>query len=199
MISAPIAVRGLQFGVMSEESGVLDLDFICFITFNLGLLTPNYFYTMGIEKDIQQQSFRNEHQKATVNIIFSANWLNEQIKAFLDAEDITQQQYNILRILRGSNRPMSTLQIRERMLDKMSDTSRIVERLLKKGLVEKKVCPTDKRLVDVIIAKKGSGLLEKLDRKNTELDNILDGLTEAEAHTLNHLLDKMREGPANAL
>lgn len=154
---------------------------------------------MGIEKDIQQQSFRNEHQKATVNIIFSANWLNEQIKAFLDAEDITQQQYNILRILRGSNRPMSTLQIRERMLDKMSDTSRIVERLLKKGLVEKKVCPTDKRLVDVIIAKKGSGLLEKLDRKNTELDNILDGLTEAEAHTLNHLLDKMREGPANAL
>ena len=152
---------------------------------------------MGIEKDIQQQSFRNEHQKATVNIIFSANWLNEQIKGFLDAEDITQQQYNILRILRGSNRPMSTLQIRERMLDKMSDTSRIVERLLKKGLVEKKVCTTDKRLVDVIIAKKGSGLLEKLDRKNVELDNILQGLTEEEAQMLNHLLDKMRDRPAN--
>ena len=152
---------------------------------------------MGIEKDIQQQAFRNEHQKATVNIIFSANWLNEQVKEFLDAVDITQQQYNILRILRGSNRPMSTLQIRERMLDKMSDTSRIVERLLKKGLVEKKVCPSDKRLVDVIIAKKGSALLEKLDRKNVELDNILQGLTEEEAQMLNHLLDKMRDRPAN--
>ena len=154
---------------------------------------------MGIEKDIQQQSFRNEHQKATVNIIFSANWLNEQIKGFLDTEEITQQQYNILRILRGSNRPMSTLQIRERMLDKMSDTSRIVERLLKKELVEKKVCPADKRLVDVIIAKKGSALLEKLDKKNADLDSILQGLTMEEAQMLNHLLDKMRDRPANDL
>lgn len=150
---------------------------------------------MGIEKDIQQQVFRNVHQKATVNIIFSANWLNEQIKGFLDTENITQQQYNILRILRGSNRPMSTLQIRERMLDKMSDTSRIVERLLKKGLVEKKVCPTDKRLVDVIIAKKGAALLEKLDKKNADLDSILHGLTTEEAQMLNQLLDKMREQP----
>ncbi len=88
---------------------------------------------MGIEKDIQQQSFRNEYQKATVNIIFSAGWLNERIKNLLDPEGITPQQYNILRILRGSKIPLSTLQIRERMLDKMSDTSRIVERLQKKA------------------------------------------------------------------
>lgn len=148
---------------------------------------------MGIERDIQQNAFRNEHQKAAVNIIFSSNWLNEKIKAFLDTEDITSQQYNILRILKGSNRPMSTLQIRERMLDKMSDTSRIVERLLKKSLVEKKVCPSDKRLVDVIISKKGIGLLEKLDGKNDQLDNILQSLTDEEAQTLNLLLDKMRD------
>lgn len=154
---------------------------------------------MGIEKDIQQQSFRNEYQKAIVNIIFSCSWLNERIRDFFNADDITSQQYNILRILRGSQQPMSTLQIRERMLDKMSDTSRIVERLLKKGLVEKKICAADKRLVDVIISKKGLGLLEKLDKRNEELDNILQGLSAEEAKTLNHLLDKLREHAAKSL
>ncbi|NCI47745.1 MarR family winged helix-turn-helix transcriptional regulator [Sediminibacterium soli] len=148
---------------------------------------------MGIEKDIQQQSFRNEHQKAAVNILFSGSWLNEHIKQFFEQEDITSQQYNILRILRGADKPLSTLQIRERMLDKMSDTSRIVERLLKKGLVEKKICATDKRLVDVNISKKGIALLDKLDTKNDQLDAILHGLTHDEAKVLNGLLDKMRE------
>lgn len=147
---------------------------------------------MGIEKDIQQQNFRNEFQKAAVNIIFSAGWLNERIKTWLETEDITPQQYNILRILRGSKTPMSTLQIRERMLDKMSDTSRIVERLQKKGMVEKKICPSDKRLVDVVISKKGVTLLEKLDRRNGELDSLLQPLSAEEAQTLNALLDKMR-------
>ncbi|NCI48495.1 MarR family transcriptional regulator [Sediminibacterium roseum] len=147
---------------------------------------------MSIEKDIQQQAFRNEYQKATVNIIFSAGWLHERIRSLLETEDITPQQYNILRILRGSKTPLSTLQIRERMLDKMSDTSRIVERLQKKGLVEKKTCPSDKRLVDVIISKKGISLLEKLDKRNTELDALLKSLSTEEAKTLNDLLDKMR-------
>jgi DNA-binding MarR family transcriptional regulator len=154
---------------------------------------------MGIEKDIQQHAFRNEHQKAMVNIIFSASWLNERIKNFFSAEDITSQQYNILRILRGSQKPMSTLQIRERMLDKMSDTSRIVERLLKKGLVEKKVCITDKRLVDVVISKKGLVLLEKLDMKNEDLDRVIHSLTPDDAKALNQLLDKMRDHSANNL
>lgn len=147
---------------------------------------------MGIEKDIQQQAFRNEYQKATVNIFYSANWLQEKIRIFFDAEDITPQQYNILRILRGSKQPLSTLQIRERMLDKMSDTSRIVERLLKKGLVEKKICPSDKRMVDVVISRKGAALLEKLDRRNDEMDNLIRRLSIEEAKTLNILLDKMR-------
>jgi DNA-binding MarR family transcriptional regulator len=147
---------------------------------------------MGIEKDIQQKSFRNGYQKATVNILFSANWLNEQIKVFLLEEDITPQQYNILRILRGSNKPISTLQIRDRMLDKMSDTSRIVDRLLLKGLVEKKISCTDKRLVDVNIAKKGLALIERLDQKNDLLDGILNQLNNDEVVILNDLLDKMR-------
>lgn len=148
---------------------------------------------MGIEKDIQQQVFRNEYQKATVNLIFTANWLTERIKIFLDHEEITSQQFNILRILRGSKKPVSTLTIRERMLDKMSDTSRIVERLQKKGLVDKKICEIDKRKVDVEISKKGIALLEKLDRKNNELDNILSNLSNDQAKTLNSLLDRLRE------
>lgn len=148
---------------------------------------------MGIEKEIQQQNFRNEFQKATVNLLFTANWLNEKVKNFLESEKITPQQYNILRILKGGKKPLSTLQIRERMLDKMSDTSRIVERMLRKELVEKKICPTDKRLVDVTISKKGLAILEKLDARNDQLDGILYGLTGEEASRLNSLLDKMRE------
>ena len=148
---------------------------------------------MGIEKDIQQTNFRNEFQKMSINIIYTANWLNEKIGQILATEDITQQQYNILRILRGSECPLSTLKIRERMLDKMSDTSRIVDRLIVKGLVEKTACIKDKRLVDITVTKKGLQLLEKLDALNEQIDSILNGVSEKEAHTINQILDKLRE------
>jgi DNA-binding MarR family transcriptional regulator len=148
---------------------------------------------MGIEKDIQQTNFRNEFQKMSINIIYTANWLNEKMGQILSTEDITQQQYNILRILRGSECPLSTLKIRERMLDKMSDTSRIVDRLIVKGLVEKTACVKDKRLVDITVTKKGLQLLEKLDALNESIDSILNGVSEKEAHTINQILDKLRE------
>ena len=148
---------------------------------------------MGIEKDIQQTYFRNEFQKMSINIIYTANWLNEKMGQILATEDITQQQYNILRILRGSECPLSTLKIRERMLDKMSDTSRIVDRLIVKGLVEKTACQKDKRLVDITISKKGLQLLEKLDSLNDHIDSILKGVSEKEAQAINQILDKLRE------
>jgi len=148
---------------------------------------------MGIGKDIQQTNFRNEFQKMSINIIYTANWLNEKMGQILSTEDITQQQYNILRILRGSECPLSTLKIRERMLDKMSDTSRIVDRLIVKGLVEKTACIKDKRLVDITVTKKGLQLLEKLDALNEQIDSILNGVSEKEAHTINQILDKLRE------
>ncbi|WP_438944893.1 MarR family winged helix-turn-helix transcriptional regulator [Sediminibacterium sp.] len=148
---------------------------------------------MGIDKDIQQENFRSIYQKLSINLIFSTNWITEKIKNILQEEDITPQQYNILRILRGSKKPLSTLQIRERMLDKMSDTSRIVERLVKKELVEKKTSNIDKRLVDVSIAESGLELLKRLDQKNDELDAILQNLSPEEAAGLSDLLDKMRE------
>ena len=148
---------------------------------------------MGIDKDIQQDNFRSIYQKLSINLIFSTNWITEKIKSILQEEDITPQQYNILRILRGSKIPLSTLQIRERMLDKMSDTSRIVERLVKKELVEKKTSNIDKRLVDVSIAESGLELLKRLDQKNEELDAILQNLSPKEAAALSDLLAKMRE------
>ena len=150
---------------------------------------------MGIEKDIQQPTFRNEYQKMGINIIFTATWLNERIAQILNNEKITQQQYNILRILRGSECPLSTLKIRERMLDKMSDTSRIVDRLITKELVEKTACQADKRLVDITLSKKGLLLLEKLDHFNDQIDAILKGINEKEASTINQILDKLRDTP----
>jgi DNA-binding MarR family transcriptional regulator len=148
---------------------------------------------MGIEKDIQQTNFRNEFQKMGINIIYTAHWLNEKMGQILSTEDITQQQYNILRILRGSDAPLSTLKIRERMLDKMSDTSRIVDRLIVKDLVEKTACVKDKRLVDITVTKKGLQLLEKLDALNEQIDSILKGVSEKEAQAMNQILDKLRE------
>ena len=148
---------------------------------------------MGIEKDIQQTNFRNEYQKLGINIMYTANWLNEKIAGILSQEDITQQQYNILRILRGADKPLSTLQIRARLLDKMSDTSRIVDRLVAKELVEKNTCPTDKRLVDVVLSKKGFVILEKLDQLNHHLDALMKGISEKDAITMNQLLDQLRE------
>jgi DNA-binding MarR family transcriptional regulator len=147
---------------------------------------------MGIEKDIQQPNFRNEFQKMGINLIYTANWLNEKVAQILGNEEITQQQYNILRILRGSDTPLSTLKIRERMLDKMSDTSRIVDRLIAKGLVEKNACVKDKRLVDITLSKKGTQLVEKLDQFNDQIDALLKGIDEKEAVMINQILDKIR-------
>lgn len=147
---------------------------------------------MALEQEINQRKFRNEFQKSAINIIYTYNWLTEKISKILDGAEITSQQFNILRILRGAGKPLSTLQIRQRMLDKMSDTSRIVDRLVLKGLAKKNTCKTDRRLVDVTITEKGKRLLEKIDVYSTQMDGIMMNLTEAEAKTLNQLLDKLR-------
>ncbi len=152
---------------------------------------------MTLEKDINQHKFRNEYQKSAINIIYTYHWLTEKINKIFDKAEITSQQFNILRILRGAGIPLSTLQIRQRMLDKMSDTSRIVDRLVKKGLLKKNICKSDRRLVDVIITGKGRKLLEKIDVYNGQMDSIMMNLTEREAKTLNELLDKVRNPPVH--
>lgn len=148
---------------------------------------------MSIDKDIKQRRFISEHHKAIVNLIFTYNWTTEQLKQIFDKQDLTMQQFNILRILRGSEKPISTLQIRERMLDKMSDTSRIVDRLIIKGLAKKMTCKEDKRLVDVTITEKGRKVLQKIDLQDDEMKNIVSALSDKEAKTFNKLLDKIRQ------
>jgi DNA-binding MarR family transcriptional regulator len=152
---------------------------------------------MGLEKDIKQQQFTSENQKLIINLIFTNNWLTEKIRDFLSTADITLQQFNILRILRGSHpQPLSTLTIRERMLDKMSDTSRIVDRLVLKGLVDKKTCPSDKRLVDISITREGKKVLATIDQKEKEVMAVVANLNQEEMEILNGLLDKMRGSSA---
>lgn len=148
---------------------------------------------MSIDKDILTANFRNEHHKALVNLLFTHSWVSERTRLIFEKGDLTPQQYNILRILRGAKQPLSTLQIRQRMIDKMSDTSRIVDRLIAKNLVKKTVCLKDKRLVDVIITEEGLSLLNTLEQFEQEMDGIMGNLNDQEIKTLNQLLDKLRE------
>lgn len=150
---------------------------------------------MDIEADINQSRFRNDYQKAVINFIYTWHWLNEKMRGMFENEGITSQQFNILRILRGAGKPISTLQIRQRMMDKMSDSSRLVDRLQTKELVKKNICPSDKRLVDISITEKGKKLLEKLDKYDAKIDALFMNLHDSEAKQLNKLLDKIRNKP----
>ena len=153
----------------------------------------NVHSAMRIEEAIHQtKPFRNARHKAIVNIIYTNNWVQEQIKAELKGYGITMQQYNVLRVLKGAGEPISTSVIRERLLDKMADTSRMVDRLFQKGLVLRNACEYDKRLVDVSISREGEKLLASLKGINPGLDDILSNLTEEEADKLSGLLDKAR-------
>jgi len=148
---------------------------------------------MRIEEAIQQtKPFRNSRQKAMVNLIYTNNWVQDQIKLQLKPYSITLQQYNVLRVLKGAGKPISTSAIRGRLLDKMADTSRLVERLCQKGFVERNGCEHDKRLVDVSLAPKGEKLLTSLKAIDPGLDRIFQNLTEEEAELLSGLLDKAR-------
>ena len=149
---------------------------------------------MKLEEAIQQKKFQHEWQKATINILYTNNWLQQRIKATLKRHGITLQQFNVLRILRGQHPlPITTSVIRERMLDKMSDASRIVERLYKKNLILRTPCPSDKRLVDIVISQSGLELLQVIDLESEQMDFLLKNLTEGEAQILNKLLDKARK------
>ena len=149
---------------------------------------------MKIEEAIHQsRPFRNDHQRAVVNLIYTHNWVAERLKRFFKPYGITSQQYNVLRILKGAGKPISTSIIRGRLLYKMADTSRMVDRLYQKKLVLRKACALDKRLVDVQLSKKGLDLLERIELESAALDKIMSKLSPEEAIQLSALLDKARE------
>ncbi|MES2518020.1 MAG: MarR family transcriptional regulator [Bacteroidota bacterium] len=148
---------------------------------------------MSIEKDIKQSNFKSPYSKAVINIFYTNNWLGSLQMEIFKPFDLTLQQYNVLRILRGQYpQPTTVIAIIERMLDKMSNASRLVDKLLAKELVVRKVCPNDRRAVDVLITKKGLDLLAEIDSLQYKWEEHLHGLTEEEALQLSNLLDKMR-------
>lgn len=144
-------------------------------------------------KETKSPRYESIFHEVIVNVSFTNNWLNDKIKQLVVPYDITSQQFNVLRILRGQYPEPSTINlIKSRMLDKMCDASRIVDRLVQKNLIIKRVNAVDKRAVDIIINDKGLTLLEKMDEE-VSLSSILKGnLTKKDAERLSRLLDKAR-------
>ena len=148
---------------------------------------------MKIEEEIQTTKFRDPYQKAAINLIFTAGWVEDNNKEYFKCFGITPQQFNILRILRGQYPDkISVTEIKSRMLDKNSDVSRLVSRLISKGFICKSQCPKDKRAADVLVTEQGLDLLKKIDKSVDQIDLGLFKLTDAEADQLNFLLDKCR-------
>ncbi|MES2515880.1 MAG: MarR family transcriptional regulator [Bacteroidota bacterium] len=148
---------------------------------------------MKLEDEIQQKKFKSIEQKLMLNIIYTSNWISSKQGSFFKDSDISSQQYNVLRILRGQfPNPCSIKLIKERMLDRMSDASRIVDKLNTKKLLIRRECPNDRRSVDVIITEAGLELLHSLDHVDDISKQTLKSLTTEDINTLNDLLDKLR-------
>ncbi|MCE7063680.1 MarR family winged helix-turn-helix transcriptional regulator [Dyadobacter sp. CY326] len=149
---------------------------------------------MSIETDIKQKKFRSVYQRLALNLVYTSNWLEYKQLEFFKEYDITSQQYNVLRILRGQQMtPIKVSDITERMLDKNSNTSRLVDKLLAKNLAKRSSCPNDRRAVDVVITEEGLQLLKELDPHVEEWENRFNVLTAEEAEQVSALLDKLRE------
>lgn len=149
---------------------------------------------MKIEEAIQQKNFRDEFQKAHINVLYTASWMHQRSMQALKPFNISWQQFNILRILRGMHpEPASVKLLTERMIDKMSNASRLVEKLKQKGLVERRSCKADRRQVDVVITEKGLNLLALAsDAMDDQMEGVRAKLSAQQAKELNELLDAMR-------
>lgn len=148
---------------------------------------------MKIEQEIRQRSFSSEYEKMVVNLLFTGNWLNSSNSRRLKQFGVSSQQYNVLRILRGKHpKPATVNELRERMLDRESNASRLVEKLRQKGLVCRSECRHDRRAVDVAITDRGLELLEAIDREAGDWICRFHTLERDEAAKLNELLDKLR-------
>ncbi|ACU03622.1 MULTISPECIES: MarR family winged helix-turn-helix transcriptional regulator [Pedobacter] len=148
---------------------------------------------MQLQKETLTTRFESIHHQAIVNVFHTGNWCNEKLKQTILPFEVTTQQFNILRILRGQYPNACTVNfLKTRMLDKMCDASRIIDRLVQKGLVLKASNAEDKRAVDILISDKGLALLKEMDKDVSLSVLISSNLTEEEARLLNDLLDKMR-------
>lgn len=149
---------------------------------------------MSIENDIKQKSFKSPYHRLIVNLLYTSNWIFSKQSGIFKEYDLSSQQYNVLRILRGSYpKPVKVNSIMERMLDKTSNVSRLVDKLLDKKLVERKVCENDRRAVNISITGEGLRVLSEIDPLNDEFSTSFDHLSEEEAISLSFLLDKLRK------
>jgi DNA-binding MarR family transcriptional regulator len=148
---------------------------------------------MSLERDIQQEKFLNEFEKAVINIMFTSSWLHNVNSSRLRPYEITPEQFNVLRILRGSHPgKMMLADITSRMLDKSSNATRLVEKLRQKGLVNRDICQNNRRQVDISITEKGLTLLKKIDVEAMSWLATQKNISKAEAQELNRILDKLR-------
>ena len=148
---------------------------------------------MHIEEEIQSTNFEDNYHKAVVNITYTYGWLNNVFRCKFEKHNLTNQQFNVLRILRGQYPQAATVNlIKERMLDKMSDASRIVDRLVQKGLVSRCTNNKDRRAVDIQISDLGLDILSKMDVEFKTKEVLKNNLSEEEAEKLSELLDKLR-------
>lgn len=148
---------------------------------------------MSIEEEINQKKFESEQHKAAINILFTSSWLYNLNNGRLKQHGITAEQYNVLRILRGSHpKKLMLADISGRMLDKNSNATRLVEKLRQKGCVKREICAANRRQVDISITPKGLELLKKIDENAESWTSIYSHINRQEAQQLNALLDKLR-------
>jgi len=142
-----------------------------------------------LEKDINSK-FLNNKIKALINIKYTANWINSQENDFFKQYGISPQQFNILRILRGANEPIKVQVIKDRMIERAPNATRLMDKLCDKQFIERIRCDHDRRVVFISISKQGLELLQAIDA-NIKLD-FIEKLSEKEAAQLSYLLDKIR-------
>lgn len=148
---------------------------------------------MSLEKEIKQEKFQNEYEKVAVNILYTASWLYNLNASRLKPYAITPEQFNVLRILRGSHpNALKLADVTCRMIDKNSNATRLVEKLRQKDLLKREICENNRRQVDISITEKGLSILKKIDADADAWFETLKGITRTEALEVNRILDKLR-------
>ncbi len=149
---------------------------------------------MRLEDELRMEKFRTAQQRATLNILFTSTWIAEKTGECFKPFGISQEQYNVLRILKGQKgKPANLSTIQERMIHRMSNATRLVEKLKLKGYVNRVICEDNRRKVEITITEKGLELLEQIDPKLTHAEaSLFTNLTDKEARDIGDLLDKLR-------
>ncbi|GHA63122.1 MarR family winged helix-turn-helix transcriptional regulator [Pontibacter akesuensis] len=148
---------------------------------------------MRIEDEIHQKEFKNDYRRLMANLLFTNNWLNQQMTPFFKELGLTLQQHNVLAILRGQHpNPVCFGDIQNRMVDRNSNVTRLIDKLIEKGYVTRDICQSNRRMIEVRLTEKGTEKLQEVDAKFPQLFASFENLTTEEAVLASNLLDKLR-------